>query len=58
MFMLPHMTTASKNPDSPAPRPALFVTTRWSVVLAARGAASPESGAALETLCRGYWYPL
>lgn len=36
----------------------LFVTTRWSVVLAARDPASPDSGAALETLCRTYWYPL
>lgn len=38
--------------------PPLFVTTRWSVVLAARGKSSPESAAALETLCRAYWYPL
>lgn len=36
----------------------LFVTTRWSVVLAAKDPASPDSGAALETLCRTYWYPL
>jgi len=35
-----------------------FVTTHWSVVLAAKGKASPDSAAALETLCRGYWYPL
>jgi RNA polymerase sigma-70 factor (ECF subfamily) len=40
-----------------APSP-LFLTTRWSVVLAARGAASPEAAGALETLCRSYWYPL
>ncbi|MEO7319995.1 MAG: sigma factor [Chthoniobacteraceae bacterium] len=52
------MMTASKNPDSPAPQPSLLVSTRWSVVLAAWRAESPESGAALETLCRGYWYPL
>jgi RNA polymerase sigma factor (sigma-70 family) len=36
----------------------LFVTTRWSVVLAARDKSSPESAAALETICRAYWYPL
>jgi RNA polymerase sigma factor (sigma-70 family) len=41
-----------------APRQALFVTTRWSVVLAARDQASPDSARALETLCRTYWYPL
>ncbi len=40
-----------------APQP-LFVTTRWSVVLAALDKASPDSAAALEALCRAYWYPL
>jgi RNA polymerase sigma-70 factor (ECF subfamily) len=38
--------------------PSLFVSTRWSVVLAAQEKSSPESAAALETLCRAYWYPL
>jgi DNA-directed RNA polymerase specialized sigma24 family protein len=38
-------------------RPA-FVTTRWSVVLSARDKNSARSAAALETLCRTYWYPL
>jgi DNA-directed RNA polymerase specialized sigma24 family protein len=38
--------------------PRAFPPTRWSVVLAARRAPSPESDAALETLCRAYWYPL
>jgi RNA polymerase sigma factor (sigma-70 family) len=37
---------------------SLFVTTRWSVVLAAQDKSSPESAVALETLCRAYWYPL
>ncbi len=37
---------------------ALFVTTRWSIVLSARKKDSPECGAALESLCRAYWYPL
>jgi len=36
----------------------IFATTRWSLVLAARDASSPESAAALEALCRTYWYPL
>lgn len=43
-------------PDLP-PQP-LFLTTRWSVVLAAQDKSSPDSAAALETLCRTYWYPL
>jgi RNA polymerase sigma-70 factor (ECF subfamily) len=34
-----------------------FATTHWSVVMAA-GADSPASAAALEQLCRTYWYPL
>ena len=37
---------------------AQFATTHWSVVLAAGDGASPESSAALERLCRTYWYPL
>jgi len=36
----------------------VFATTHWSVVLTARDPAAPESGAALETLCRAYWYPV
>ena len=37
--------------------PSLFVTTHWSVVLAAKDKSSPDSAAALEALCRTYWYP-
>src|SRR5947207_4753750 len=37
---------------------AEFTTTHWSVVLAAGQTSSPASQAALEQLCRGYWYPL
>jgi len=42
---------------SDAPRSA-FVTTHWSVVLAARRNNTTRSRAALESLCRAYWYPL
>jgi len=35
-----------------------FVTTHWSVVLAAKDKSSPQSDQALEALCRSYWYPL
>jgi RNA polymerase sigma-70 factor (ECF subfamily) len=38
--------------------PRSFVTTHWSVVLAAREGASTEADAALERLCRAYWWPL
>ena len=36
----------------------LFATTHWSVVLAAADQDSPQAAAALEQLCRTYWYPL
>ena len=35
-----------------------FVTTHWSVVLAAGGRSTPQSATALETLCRAYWAPV
>ena len=35
-----------------------FVTTHWSVVLAARDGVSPQAAQALERLCRTYWFPL
>lgn len=50
------MSELEKREESPPP--PLFVTTRWSVVLAAQDKSSPDSAAALEVLCRAYWYPL
>jgi RNA polymerase sigma-70 factor (ECF subfamily) len=47
--------TGTTTPD--APRGA-FAPTRWTVVLSAGDPASPHAAAALETLCRAYWYPL
>jgi RNA polymerase sigma-70 factor (ECF subfamily) len=35
-----------------------FVTTHWSMVLAAGKVASAEAQEALEVLCQTYWYPL
>ena len=35
-----------------------FATTRWSLVLQARGATSPVSKMALSELCAAYWLPL
>lgn len=37
--------------------PAIFTTTRWSVVLEAQGE-SPAAQEALENLCRTYWRPI
>jgi RNA polymerase sigma factor (sigma-70 family) len=39
-------------------RPSVFVTTHWSVVLAANGQDPDASCEAIEALCSGYWYPL
>ena len=50
------MPGSENTPD--AQRQPVFVTTHWSVVLAAQDKSSPYSAAALETLCRAYWYPL
>lgn len=44
--------------DPEPPRPDIFATTRWSLVLAARERATPSSQAALSELCQAYWYPL
>jgi RNA polymerase sigma-70 factor (ECF subfamily) len=35
-----------------------FLTTHWSVVLAAREEESPQASDALARLCQSYWYPL
>ena len=40
------------------PAASTFATTHWSVVLASAEGNSPQSAAALEELCRAYWYPL
>lgn len=37
---------------------AAFVTTHWSLVLAARANDSTQANEALASLCRTYWYPL
>ncbi len=54
--------------DSSAPLPdaseaaagtrAVFATTHWSIVLSAQRQDEARSAAALEQLCRAYWYPL
>src|SRR5215469_662221 len=44
--------------DEPATRVPVFVTTHWSVVLTATGADTTQAQAALEHLCRIYWYPI
>ena len=52
-FPSEHRDETSLDQQQPA-----FVTTHWSVVLAAAGADTTHAPAALERLCRTYWYPL
>ena len=51
------MTGISSDSGGPA-GPPVFVTTHWSVVLAAARNGAPGTQAALEHLCRTYWYPI
>jgi RNA polymerase sigma-70 factor (ECF subfamily) len=54
-------TTAPSAPSSEAnagARGPVFVTTQWSVVLDAARSDTTRAQAALEKLCRTYWYPL
>jgi RNA polymerase sigma factor (sigma-70 family) len=44
--------------DSSSGYAQTFATTHWSVVLAARQGDACDADAALEKLCRVYWYPL
>jgi RNA polymerase sigma-70 factor (ECF subfamily) len=52
------MTRAGGEAKGPGTGAGLFVTTHWSVVLAAGQQESPQATEALEKLCRTYWYPL
>jgi DNA-directed RNA polymerase specialized sigma24 family protein len=42
----------------PRTEAGVFATTHWSAILTAGDASSPRAQAALEALCRAYWYPL
>ena len=48
----------STRSDSSAPHRPVFVTTHWSVVLAAGRDDTPRASDALAKLCQTYWYPL
>jgi len=51
------LTSEHSTPASSAPGD-IFATTHWTVVLAAGRRHTPQSDAALEELCRTYWFPL
>ena len=52
------MSSDESGPASESSRHRPFVTTHWSLVVAAGDQASTESREALATLCKCYWYPL
>ena len=51
------MSDPSQNPGRPVPHGRHFDATQWSMVLRA-GQGGDEGQAALESLCRTYWYPV
>lgn len=56
--MLPNLqTTMTDNTPSNQTVPAVFCTTRWTLVSRARGE-TPEARAALGDLCAAYWNPV
>jgi RNA polymerase sigma-70 factor (ECF subfamily) len=48
----------SRSDQSRSGTPQWFATTHWSVVLAAGDGSGAGARAAIEELCRAYWYPL
>jgi len=52
------MAEATKSETAASGPGTWFTTTRWSLVLNAQDTPSPLAAAALEKLCRAYWYPL
>jgi RNA polymerase sigma-70 factor (ECF subfamily) len=52
------MSKSQSDSESGSSAPREFTSTHWSVILLAGGGASEQADAALEQLCRTYWYPL
>ncbi len=52
------MADQSTNVPPPAPGDGKFAETHWSMVLSAGNPEAPDAAAALEELCRTYWYPV
>ena len=52
------MSERDSDPSRLAPAAKRFMTTRWSLLLAARGDDAKAAREALAELCGAYWYPL
>ena len=50
------MSEAGRQPEGHTGR--IFATTCWNLVASAGAGGSEPARSALETLCRGYWYPI
>jgi RNA polymerase sigma factor (sigma-70 family) len=55
---VPSESPAEEAPESSAAAGSSFPATQWSVVLRAGKNSDTQANAALESLCRRYWYPL
>lgn len=55
---LEHPSLSIQDEGGIPPDARQFVTTRWTMVLTARRSDTVRAEAALEALCRTYWYPL
>ena len=54
----PAAASGATGSETGLPRSPAFVTTHWSVVLAAGGSDTTGARQALAKLCQAYWYPL
>ena len=54
--MTPSLTQQNRNPD--AGGAAEFAPTAWTLIVKARGKDSTSCLAAMDALCRAYWYPV
>jgi RNA polymerase sigma factor (sigma-70 family) len=52
------MAALGKEAEKAETPKGMFATTHWSVVLAVGQSTEAQAAAALEQLCRAYWYPL
>src|SRR5947209_16471169 len=58
MAIYAHNLLKGKTTHGAAGKSGAFATTHWSVVIEAGQGDLPRSAAALEKLCRQYWYPI
>lgn len=58
MARSPSSTSSPDRETGPGEGRSAFPTTRWSLVVQAGSVTQPQARAALESLCRLYWYPI